>query len=351
VTRITAGELPVVEGATALERPLDVATPVPVPVRAEAAFELVVPLLERRPALVVSDFDGTLSPINPDPWGATIVPLARRALRALVGIDGVHVAILSGRTASDVAARVRVGGATYLGNHGMERGVLVRRQRARSMQVVAKPTLSIYADAAEHLAAELPRLIPEAWLVVERKTPAVAFHYRGAPDTAEAARRVADAVDALDAAHLLVRFPGRRVLELRPPGVAAKGEAMAELLDEIEPAVALILGDDRSDALAFASLRAARDAGATSGAAIAIQAHAEAPREVADAADVLLSSPYEASRFLAAVARRLSRTSSGRAAYRPEADATDRTFSDADVDQRVAVSSSSGSNRRTVSRS
>ncbi|MBA2254145.1 MAG: trehalose-phosphatase [Chloroflexi bacterium] len=277
----------------------------PVAVRAAGALGLVAPLLRSRPVLVVSDFDGTLSPINPDPWGAFIVPLARRALRRLVSVPGVHVAILSGRTAADVAGRVRVGGALYLGNHGLERGALVRRQRADSMRVATRPSPSIYGDTAERLAAELPRLITEPWLVVERKAPAVAFHYRSAPDTLLAGRRVADAVDALDPGRLLVRFPGRRVLELRPPGVVAKGEAMAELIAEIQPRLTLMLGDDRSDALAFAALRSARDAGTTDGAAIAVQAFAEAPREVAEAADVLLAAPVEAARFLAALARGL----------------------------------------------
>jgi trehalose 6-phosphate phosphatase len=316
---VSPADATVVEDATAAERPIEAPGPAPVPVRAPAAFALVSPLLDRRPLLVVSDFDGTLSPIVMDPWGAAIVPLARRALRVLAGAPGVHVAILSGRTATDVAQRVRVGGALYLGNHGIERGALARRQRAASLDVVAEVSGEVYARTAERLAAGLPELIDEPWLVIERKSPAVAFHFRGAPDTVEAARRVLAAVDALDPDGLLVRFPGRRVLELRPPGATAKGDAVVALLAELRPAVTLVLGDDRSDALAFAALRAARDAGQTAGAAIAVQAHAEAPREVADAADVLLASPLEAARFLAAVARRATSVGRGDLARQSEA--------------------------------
>lgn len=278
------------------------------PVRANVALGLVRPQLHRRPALIVSDFDGTLSPIVDDPWGATIVPLARRALRLLAGLPGVHVAILSGRTSEDVARRVRVGGARYLGNHGLERGALLRRQRAGTLTVATEPWASIFGETAERLAAQVAQRIPEPWLIVERKAPAVAFHYRTAPDPEDAARRVSEAVDAADPDGLLVRFPGRRVLELRPPGATAKGEALIAVMDEIHPAVTLMFGDDRSDALAFVALRAARDAGMTEGVAIAVQARAEAPREVADAADVLLASPVEAARLLAAIARTLART-------------------------------------------
>src|SRR3954468_24315317 len=99
------------------------------PVTVRAAVEAAARHLQRRPLLVVSDFDGTLSRIVDDPWGAKILPLGRRALRALASLPDVHVVLLSGRSAPDVAARVRVGNVTYLGNHGMERGFVPRRGR------------------------------------------------------------------------------------------------------------------------------------------------------------------------------------------------------------------------------
>lgn len=276
------------------------------PLSPRAALELVRGVLDLRPALVVSDFDGTLSTIVSDPWGATVLPLAQRALRRLAALPGVHVALLSGRTATDVAARGRIGGARYLGNHGIEWGRLDRRQRARTIAVEREPLDETHGQMAERLAEALPRLIPDPWLVVERKTPAVAFHYRSAPDTDAAARRVSEAVDEIDRGHLLVRFPGRRVLELRPPGAIAKGEAFRRLLHEIRPALAFSLGDDVSDALAFAELRASRDRGELAGLAVAVQARAEAPLEVARAADVVLASPREAARFLAGLERAIS---------------------------------------------
>ncbi len=275
-------------------------------ITARASLRRAAPLLALRPLLVVSDFDGTLSPIVMDPWGAAVLPAAQRALRRLAGVDGVHVAILSGRTASDVAARTRIGGASYLGNHGVERGRLERRQRAGSMAIEVVAVADRYGEAAERIATQLPRLIPEAWLVVERKAPAVSFHFRSAPDVDAAAVLVAEAVDRLDPERELVRFPGRRVLELRPPGVPAKGEAMESLLEEHQPAVALMLGDDVSDAEAFVALTSARAAGRLDGLAIAVQARTETPPAVTAAADLVLASPAEAARFLSGLARRLT---------------------------------------------
>ena len=280
----------------------------PTGIRAADALRLVQPeLFSLRPVLVVSDFDGTLSQIVSDPWAAAILPLARRALRRLAALPGVHVALLSGRTAADVAGRVRVGGARYLGNHGLERGRLQRGRRAERMAVELEPTPASLAGTLERVTAGVARLVPEPWLIVERKPPAVAFHYRNAPDVPGAGRRVLEAVDEIDTERAFVRFPGRRVLELRPPGAVAKGDAARTLMDEVAPALCFMLGDDRSDAEAFAVLRGAREAGRTRGLALCVQAHSEAPVDVARAADVLLVSPLEAARFLSGLALRLSR--------------------------------------------
>ena len=269
------------------------------------ALRRAEPLLDRRPILLVSDFDGTLSPIVLDPWGALMLPAARMALRRLAGMPDIHVAILSGRGAADVAARVRIGGVSYHGNHGLESGRLTRRQRASSLAVEVVSLPEVYAEAAERLATELPRAIPEAWLVVERKPPSVAFHYRGAPDVDAAGQRVRAAVERLDPEAVLERFPGRRVLELRPPGAPAKGDAMQTLIADYRPQVAFMLGDDVSDALAFRALTRARAQGTIDGLALAVQARAEAPPDVAAAADLVLASPLEAASFLAGLVRRL----------------------------------------------
>jgi trehalose 6-phosphate phosphatase len=262
--------------------------------------------LARRPLLVCTDFDGTLSTIVMDPWAAAILPLGRSALRRLAGLPGVVVAVLSGRTAWDVAARVRVGNVVYLGNHGMERGYLPRGGRPEKLQVSVIGASAAEAVLAERLADEVAARIRQPWLIVERKPPTVAFHYRQAPDVAAAGAQVRAVVDELDAGGVLERFPGRRILELRPPGAIGKGDAFRALLEEVHPASVFMLGDDLSDALAFAILRAEREGGRIDGVSVAIQARTEVPPEVAATADLVLGSPKDAARFLSALAARLA---------------------------------------------
>ncbi len=287
---------------------MDAGTPTPTPARtARAALRDVAPILHLRPLLVTSDFDGTLSVPQQDPWGATVLPRAQRALRLLTTIEGVHVALLSGRTATDLSARVRVGAADYLGNQGLERGRLRRHQRAESLVVVPHPAPERAWVLARLLEQEVPRQVPDAWLVVEPKGPAVTFHYRAAPDVAVAGIRVARIVDRLDPDRELVRFPGRRSLELRPPGAPAKGEAFRSLLDDVRPAVAFMIGDDRTDVAAFRVLRAARDAGELHGRAIAVGPDPTMFDATGHEADVVLSAPRDVATFLSVLARVLSR--------------------------------------------
>jgi hypothetical protein len=66
-------------------------------------------------------------------------------------------------------------------------------------------------------------------------------------------------------------------------------------------------GDDSSDADGFAVLHAARVAGACDGLAVAVTGPHGMPDEVRAAADVVLETPFEAARALAALASALER--------------------------------------------
>lgn len=277
--------------------------------------------------LVVVDFDGTIAEIDAHPTGATILPPARRALRRLARIASRHpdrltVAILSGRTAADVARRVRVGGLLYLGNHGNEGGRLPRGRPAERLAVTLLPELAPFAERARRLgevvATELAWLAgeaadgppaPPAWLHVEDKGPAVAFHYRTAADH-RAALAALDAAIARAAETGVTRgfrrLDGRLVVEFQPEGTIDKGEAVGRLIETLRPSAAVVLGDDRSDALAFAVIREARRSGRLGGAlAVAVEGGREVPPEVRAAADLVVPRPLDAARFLAELGRRL----------------------------------------------
>ncbi len=280
----------------------------------------------RPPLLVVSDFDGTLAPIVQDPMGAVIEPIARRAIGRLARLaaacpDRLAVVLLSGRTALDVAGRVRVGGVRYLGNHGVERGRLPRRARAERMAVEVEPALAAYVAPATALADGVATALGQPdWLFVERKGPSVAFHFRQARDTDAARLRVLEAIEAVERAlggTGMVRLEGRRIVEVRPELAAGKGAAVARLIEEVRPGAVLVLGDDVSDAEGFEAIRLFRDRGELEGLAVAVHGAAETPHAVAAAADLELATPRDAARLLSALAGAMERRTATDASERP----------------------------------
>ena len=174
-----------------------------------------------------------------------------------------------------------------------------------------EPGFEAHVPVAEALAAGVAHAAgPPAWLYVEAKGPSVAFHFRGAPDREAPERPVKAALEATErevGVHGLAHYRGRLVVDLRPVEAGGKAEAMARLLDRERPAAVVALGDDVSDADAFAVLRAARDAGTLDGLAVAIHGPHGMPDAVRDDADLHLASPHEASRLLASIARILAR--------------------------------------------
>ena len=288
------------------------------PVSFEAARARAIGLLDAPPPLLaVSDFDGTLSAINPDPLGARIEPLGRVALRRLSRIaaarpDRLRVFVLSGRTALDVAARVRVGGLQYLGNHGLEGGALPARGRAERLAVALDERLLPYVAPARELGkAVYERLGRPDWLFVEEKGPAVAFHYRAAPDPVLARRVIDEAVEAVREATGttgLRQMEGRMVVEFQPAEAGGKGRAIARLLERERPGAALALGDDVSDAEAFETIRAGRaDGSLNASLTIAVHGAIETPPAVLAAADIVLPTTHHAARLLSALGHELQR--------------------------------------------
>jgi trehalose 6-phosphate phosphatase len=263
--------------------------------------------------LVITDFDGTISEIDPDPTGARIDPLARRALRRLGRIaesrpDRLALAILTGRAVSDVAGRARVGGVRYLGNHGIDAGWLRRRGSVRGF--VERTAESSPDSPAAILGPKVVAALGDpSWLFVEVKGGSVAFHYRRAPDPQRAGQQIGRAVDELLAQGGLdlERSDGRLIVELHPIGAGGKGAAVGRLLAELAPQSVLALGDDRSDAEGFVLLAQERAAGRLAALNVGINDRTATPPELIAAADVMLAAPRDAARLLSALATELER--------------------------------------------
>ncbi|MEV4223667.1 trehalose-phosphatase [Nonomuraea sp. ATR24] len=208
-------------------------------------------------AVIGLDFDGTLSPIVPDPAAARIHPEAAAVLAEL----GRHVKAITIVTGRPVATALRLGpgladvpGLVVLGHYGFERW--------EQGEITGPPPPPGVPRAEAELPFVLDALGLTAGVAVEDKGRAVAVHTRRAPDPEGTLAKLREPMAKLAEKHGLVVEPGRLVLELRPPGMD-KGQALSLFLAEREARSVLFAGDDLGDLAAFEAVRGAGVPGVT----------------------------------------------------------------------------------------
>jgi trehalose 6-phosphate phosphatase len=231
------------------------------------------PLLNRRPLGLFSDIDGTLSPIVERPEDAIVTPRCRTLLKRLIR-EGVRVALITGRTVEMARSMVEIDEAAYAANHGLEFWI--------GGQVESPEGLEESPALVERIVAQTQPL-DAVGVHVERKGPAVAFHYRRALDRDAARAAILRAIDSSEAAQRFAVSEGRMVIELRPDVPENKGTAALVLARRLGVEGIVCLGDDRMDIDMFEAVRSLRDQG-VEGVAVAVVS-AESVPELSAAAD------------------------------------------------------------------
>jgi len=252
-------------------------------------------LVDPSATVLITDFDGTLSPIVGDPASA----------RALDGVPDLldrlaqhfaTVAVVSGRPAAFLVERLghpALPGPSrvhLVGLYGMEE---VAPDGAVHLAAAAAPWLPVVAAVAARLRAATP-----SGVLIELKGATVTVHWRQVPMAED---RVVGMVAQEAATCGLTPHPGRASIELRPPIGVDKGTVVRDLTEGCR--AACFLGDDLGDLPAFAALarRAAEDGTATVGVAVR---DAETAIEVVDAADLEVDGPEGARTVLEWLERR-----------------------------------------------
>jgi len=195
-------------------------------------------LAARRPLLLASDYDGVLARLRDDPAAAVPEPGIGALLTRLAAVDGVTVAVVSGRGLADLQTTSGFTGPyRWIGSHGAE---------------FDGPLPGELQDVRDELVAALGPLVdavPGARLEV--KPAAVAVHVRTVTDPA-AGRALLERAAAAGGSHHTAK-PGKDVLELAVTD-ADKGTALTRLAQEVDAAGVLYLGDDVTDEDAFRAL-------------------------------------------------------------------------------------------------
>jgi trehalose-phosphatase len=193
--------------------------------------------------LVATDYDGTLAQIVEDPAQARPVRESLVALRALATLPNTHVAVISGRSLSDLAALSGLDGPVLLvGSHGSEFDQDFVRTLAPEQTALRQRVL----DELERIARRAPGFR------VEAKPASVAFHFRSVSDT-EAAAALTELLDGAARWEGVHVKRGKKVVELAVVHTS-KGDAIDTLRHRVGAAAVLYLGDDVTDEDAFARL-------------------------------------------------------------------------------------------------
>jgi len=198
--------------------------------------------------LVLTDYDGTLTPIRPTPAQARLGAGLRGAVHRLSRVRGITVGIVSGRSLDAVRRLVKIPGVVYAGNHGLE----LQGPGLRFVHPGARRRVPLLGRIARQLSRALEG-VPGA--LVESKRLSLSVHWRRVPAARAAAfhRRVRSVLAPWVAQGAVRVTRGKRVVEVRPPVRWDKGAVVDRLASarRCRGGRVLYLGDDRTDEDAF----------------------------------------------------------------------------------------------------
>lgn len=200
--------------------------------------------------LVALDFDGTLSPLEDEPMEARMLPAARAAVDALVRAPATLVALVSGRSLSDLR---------IIAEHGDDSPLLLAGSHGAEFWIPGEGAVTHDDDPADAALRDELRKHAEGataglegvW--IEPKRFGFGVHTRkSTPADAAEANRLVDALVAAEAPHWR-RRTGHNIVEyaFRHEG---KDSAIAELRERTDASAVVFAGDDVTDEDALASL-------------------------------------------------------------------------------------------------
>jgi trehalose 6-phosphate phosphatase len=198
--------------------------------------------------LLLTDYDGTLTPIVTRPELANLTTSMRLLLQELRRVNNLTLGVISGRALDDIKNKVGIKGIVYAGNHGLE---------------IEGPGISFINPLAEEI-KPLIKMISYILLktfrtargvLVEDKGLTLSVHYRLVEDnqTENIKGTLDQVVGGTQASGKIKITNGKKVFEVRPGLEWDKGKAIRLLMKKYGKGgrrsglVPIFLGDDLTD--------------------------------------------------------------------------------------------------------
>jgi len=205
--------------------------------------------------VLLSDYDGTLTPIVDRPEMALLPHETKNLLEKLARKQGVTVGIISGRAIADLRNMVDIDNVILAGNHGLEiegpgiRYIYPLTDEIRSFMLVVSRVLS-------------RALTSIGGVVVEDKGLSLSVHYRQVDsEQLPQVKAIFDnTVDLGKKRGKIKTSSGKKVHEVRPAVPWDKGKAVQLILDKFLPknvrasSLSIYFGDDLTDEDAFRTI-------------------------------------------------------------------------------------------------
>lgn len=187
-------------------------------------------MLSKKKCLYAFDFDGTLAKIGNIPSAARMNKVTFALLTKLSHI--APIAIISGRSVTDLQEVLQFDAHHVIGNHGLE-GIDDYSELQRSKSISQK---WIKTFSSQNFEKEIE---------VEDKVYSLTIHYRLSKNKKNAKEQIEAAIKLLNPAPRMIA--GKWMLNLTPQNATHKGEAVLALMKKTDSDMAFFIGDDVTD--------------------------------------------------------------------------------------------------------
>jgi trehalose 6-phosphate phosphatase len=205
-----------------------------------------------RHIMFLSDFDGTLTPIMERPDIVVLSKATGNLLRSLATQDCFTVGIISGRSLTDLKARVNINGLIYVGNHGFE----IEGPGINYINPIIEKITPVYQAIRQILISSFSDF---KGVFIEDKGITLSIHYRQVEEEKETLvkKLVERATSSPASLGLFKVTTGKKVYEVLPAVDWDKGKAVRFLMKKFGKGgrngglLPIYLGDDMTDESVF----------------------------------------------------------------------------------------------------